>query len=136
MPKNITYKKDWIKDLAEEEGLDIYQAADVVDSIILFLKQVMRRPDVVTVRLRHVGKLYTCLGSLKKRRRFYSGRRKSTNKKLEEILNKKINLLEDHHKAYPDRYSRYAKMVNIKNYFLTDKRTHEELENYQNNGEN
>lgn len=134
MPNQISYKKDWIKDLAEEEGLDIYQAADVVDSIILYIKKLMREPDVATIRLRHVGRLYVALGILKNRRKFYSGRRKSTNKKLEEALDAKIEMLDEHHEKYPYRYSRYKKMVNIKNFFLTKKMSYKELENYQNNG--
>lgn len=134
MSNHISYKKDWIKDLAEEEGLDIYQAADVVDSIILFIKKVMRRPEVATIRIRNVGRLYVSLGSLKRRQRFYTGRRKSTNKKLEDSIDQKIKMLEEHHKKYPYRYSRYAKMTNIKNFYLTKKMSYEELENYQNNG--
>ena len=135
MPNNISYKKDWIKDLAEEADLDIYQAADIVDSIILFIKKVMRRPDVFTIRLRHVGKLYSNIGSLRGRIKYYSGKRKGTNKKYEDMLRKKVKLLEEAHDRLPFGYSRYKKMVNIKNRYLNKKMNYEELENYQNNGE-
>lgn len=134
---DIVYSERIIQNVAQKMGIEEIKVRHVFNFIFPFIKRLSRDPEVFSIHLYGLGRIYMCTERWKnvllKRERYrtVSKRQRDNHRRLKA----KVDLLE---KIFTEKanggylYTVHKKRASISNYFYTQKKTLQELEEEQN----
>jgi hypothetical protein len=134
---DIIYSDDIIKKVSEKMGIDEKKVRIIFNFIFSHIKQLARKPDVFSMPLKGIGRLYMCTERSKKvllnREKYHqvSSRQRERHRELKAKINRMDEIYKEESKG-EFLYSVHKKRSSLANYFYNGKKTLKELEEEQN----
>lgn len=134
---DIVYSEQIIRNVALKMGIEEGKVKHVFNFIFPHLKMLSKKPDVFSLPLMGLGRIYMCTEKWKKvllsREQYQrvSSRQRENHRKLKTKIDKMEQIFADESKG-GFMYSYHKKRASISSYFYTQKKTLQELEEIQN----
>lgn len=125
MKKEIAFKSDVIRDVAEELGISEKKVEHIFDFLIQYIKGLTKLPHVIAINIPYIGVLYAKRGGLEKLVNFT----KQPLLGLEKVRYKQIIKINN---SALDSFNLHWRIPRLFNSNLNEKMNFEELENFQN----
>lgn len=137
MIKNVSNQEDIINEVVKRTGVDKDKVTFIFNFVFKFIKKITKRRDVLTIFIPHLGRMYQKQGDLKREYSILSHKDELSRSEAIRLSRStdKLKLLEENSEAGTSKLKNHYTKSKLKNPYLTNKKTIEELEQFQNEEE-
>ena len=134
----VAYISDIVKEVSKKTGYSERMVELHVEFLVDWINNKIEDPDVLTIGIPHVGKLYSLVALSRNYYNDYSNDEKYNKGRWGKLLKfhkNKVDKFESLFGKKVEKYNKHLRSKKIRNNFFTKGMSSEELEKWQNNGD-
>lgn len=137
MIKSVSNREDIINEVVKRTGVSKEKTAFIFDFIFNYIRKLTKRRDVLTIFIPNLGRLYQKYGYLKREEAILGNKDELSRSEAIRlsISRDKLKFLKENSEPGTSKLKNHFTKEKIKNNYLTNNKSREELEIFQNEEE-